>query len=118
RGRPMMINVWAQWCEPCRAEAPYIAEVATVNSSDLMVLGLNFQETRPELAIEFAQFASWRYPQMEDPDQSIKAPLQLVGMPQTFFVRADGTIAHRQTLPFRSADEIRSVAKQYLGVTP
>ena len=27
RGKPMMINVWAQWCEPCREEAPYLAEV-------------------------------------------------------------------------------------------
>src|SRR5687767_2173764 len=28
RGQPMMINVWAQWCGPCREEAPYISEVA------------------------------------------------------------------------------------------
>lgn len=118
RGRPMMINVWAQWCGPCRDEAPYLAEVATLNGSNLLVLGLNFQESRPELALEFARFASWRYPQLSDPDEAIKAPLQLAAMPQTFFVRADGTIAHRQTRPFSSAEEIRALAGQYLGVTP
>ena len=32
RGKPMMINVWAQWCGPCREEAPYLAEVAAATS--------------------------------------------------------------------------------------
>ncbi len=118
RGRPMMINVWAQWCAPCRQEAPFLADVATVNRSDLMILGIDFQDPDPARAITFAQVASWRYPQLEDTDLAIRAPLQVTGLPQTFFVRADGTIAHRQFLPFTSADQIRTLAREHLGVSP
>ncbi len=116
RGQPMMINVWAQWCGPCREEAPYISEVAAANESELMILGIDYNDPRPELAIEFAQLSNWAYPQLVDQDTALRVPLQIIGPPQTFFVRPDGTIAYRHTGPFTSADQIRSQAREYLGV--
>jgi cytochrome c biogenesis protein CcmG, thiol:disulfide interchange protein DsbE len=118
RGKPMMINVWAQWCGPCREEAPYLAEVATRNKSQLMIVGIDHADPRPDLAIEFAQLSTWTYPQLADPDVVLRAQLQIVGPPQTFFIRPDGTIAYRHAGPFNSADEIRDLAQKYLGVTP
>jgi cytochrome c biogenesis protein CcmG/thiol:disulfide interchange protein DsbE len=118
RGKPMMINVWAQWCEPCRAEAPYLAEVATTNKSDLIIVGIDHGDPRPDLAIEFAQLSSWTYPQVADADLVLRSALQITGPPQTFFIRPDGTIAYRHAGPFRSAQEIRDSARQHLGVTP
>ena len=116
RGQPMMINVWAQWCGPCREEAPYISEVAAANESELMILGIDYNDPRPELAIEFAQLSDWAYPQLVDQDTALRVPLQIIGPPQTFFVRPDGTIAYRHTGPFTSAEQIRSQARQHLGV--
>jgi len=116
RGKPMMINVWAQWCGPCREEAPYLSEVAATNKSKLMILGIDYNDPRPELAIEFAQLSDWAYPQLVDQDTALRVPLQIIGPPQTFFVRPDGTIAYRHTGPFTSAEQIRSQARQYLGV--
>src|SRR5947209_6951130 len=40
RGRPMLINVWAQWCEPCREEAPQLSKVAAANHTPLLMLGI------------------------------------------------------------------------------
>ena len=117
RGRPMMINVWAQWCQPCQEEAPYIAEVANANDSDLMILGIDYEDPRPDRAIEFARVLTWRFPQLVDQDKVLAGPLQIVGPPQTFFVRADGTIAGRHVGAFRSAEQIRAQAQQYLGVS-
>jgi thiol-disulfide isomerase/thioredoxin len=116
RGQPMMINIWAQWCGPCREEAPYLSEVAAANESELMILGIDYNDPRPELAIEFAQLSDWAYPQLVDQDTALRVPLQIIGPPQTFFVRADGTIAYRHTGPFTSAEQIRSQVRQYLGV--
>jgi cytochrome c biogenesis protein CcmG, thiol:disulfide interchange protein DsbE len=118
RGKPMMINVWAQWCGPCREEAPYLADVATTNKSDLMILGIDHADPQPALAIEFAQLSTWKYPQLADPDVVLRAALQITGPPQTFFVRPDGTIAYRHAGPFKSADEIRELARKQLGVSP
>jgi thiol-disulfide isomerase/thioredoxin len=118
RGKPMMINVWAQWCGPCREEAPYLAEVAKENTSDLMIVGIDHDDPRPELAIEFAQLSTWKYPQLADPDVVLRSELQISGPPQTFFVRPDGTIADRHAGPFNSAEEIRDLVHKHLGVTP
>jgi cytochrome c biogenesis protein CcmG, thiol:disulfide interchange protein DsbE len=118
RGKPMVLNVWAQWCGPCREEAPYLANVATTNKSDLMILGIDHADPQPALAIEFAQLSTWKYPQLADPDVVLRAALQISGPPQTFFVRPDGTIAYRHAGSFKSADEIRDAARKYLGVNP
>ena len=118
RGKPMMINVWAQWCGPCREEAPYLADVATTNKSQLMILGIDHADPQPALAIEFAQLSTWKYPQLADPDVVLRAALQITGPPQTFFVRPDGTIAFRHAGSFKSTDEIRDMARKYLGVSP
>jgi cytochrome c biogenesis protein CcmG, thiol:disulfide interchange protein DsbE len=75
RGKPMMINVWAQWCGPCREEAPYLADVATKNKSQLMILGIDHADPQPALAIEFAQLSTWKYPQLADPDVVLRADL-------------------------------------------
>ncbi len=118
RGRPMMINVWAQWCGPCREEAPYLAEVAAGDTGDLMILGVDYVDgVQPGKAIEFAQLAGWSYPQLADTDKVLAAPLQILGPPYTFFVRADGTIAGRHSGAFRSADQIRSLLRQHLDVS-
>jgi cytochrome c biogenesis protein CcmG, thiol:disulfide interchange protein DsbE len=116
RGKPMMINVWAQWCGPCREEAPYLADVATSNESALMIIGIDHADPQPALAIEFAQLSNWQYPQLADPDVVLRAELQISGPPQTFFVRPDGTIAYRHAGPFKSADQIRDLAREHLGV--
>jgi thiol-disulfide isomerase/thioredoxin len=117
RGRPMMINVWAQWCGPCREEAPFIAEVAATHESNLVIIGIDYEDPRPELAIEFAQLSGWTFPQLVDREKALAGPLQITGPPQTFFVRSDGTIAYRHLGPFASAEQIRAQAKQHLGVT-
>jgi cytochrome c biogenesis protein CcmG/thiol:disulfide interchange protein DsbE len=116
RGQPMMINIWAQWCQPCQEEAPFIAEVANEKDSDLMILGIDYEDPRPDRAIEFARVLAWRFPQLVDQDKVLAGPLQIVGPPQTFFVRADGTIAGRHVGAFRSAEQIRAQAREYLGV--
>lgn len=116
RGRPMLINIWAQWCGPCREEAPFLTEVANANDTDLMFLGIDYQDPKPDWAIEFAALSRWTFPQLQDQEKVLSGPLQITGPPVTLFVRADGTIAYRHSGPFRSAGQIRAEAKQYLGV--
>ena len=117
RGRPMMINIWAQWCEPCRAESRFLSETARVADPDeLMIMGVDYSDPRPDYAIEFAELVKWQYPQLADPDLSLRAPLQIAGPPQTLFVRADGEIAYRHSGPFRSTAEITTLLQRHLGV--
>jgi cytochrome c biogenesis protein CcmG/thiol:disulfide interchange protein DsbE len=115
RGRPMLISLWAQWCGPCRDEAPYLAEVARRSGSKLMVLGVDFHDGYPDRAIEFAQLAKWDYPQLADADSAF-AQLQVTAPPMTFLVRSDGTIAARHAGGFTSTEQITTLVRAHLGV--
>lgn len=117
RGKPMLINAWAQWCPPCREESPYLSEIAGADHRGLLILGIDYADPRPDYAIEFAQISGWRYPQLVDAEKALAGPLQLsAGPPQTLFVDADGVIVARHAGPFTSAAEIRDLVREHLGV--
>ncbi|WP_425308010.1 TlpA disulfide reductase family protein [Ammonicoccus fulvus] len=116
RGQPLVINVWAQWCGPCRAEAPFLTEAATRAGDRVGFLGIDYDDPKPELAVEFAQQAGWRYPQLVDPDKSIGPDLRIIGPPQTILVDADGRIAYRHPGQVTSTDQLLELIDKHLGV--
>jgi cytochrome c biogenesis protein CcmG, thiol:disulfide interchange protein DsbE len=116
RGQPMIINVWAQWCLPCRQEAPYLSAIAADRPAGVRILGIDFVDPRPDLAIEFARLSGWTYPQLQDLDKSLSESLQVSAPPQTILVAADGKVVYRRAGPLDSAAELRGLAKQHLGV--
>lgn len=67
RGRAVLLNFWASWCEPCRAEMPTLQQVADLYGSDkLLVLAINFKE-HPARAIQFAASTGLTVPVLLDP---------------------------------------------------
>lgn len=118
RGRPMIVNVWAQWCPPCRAESPRLRALADRLGDRVMFLGIDYNDPDPDLAIEFAHVAGWRWAQLTDPDKSLAGPLQLAGIPVTLLVAADGRIARRIVGGVPSVEEMVEMVRTDLGVTP
>lgn len=114
---PLLVNLWAQWCAGCREEAPYLAQVADRGSA-LRILGVDHADPQPALALTFAQQAGWTYPQLYDADLVFRTRLQVTGLPVTFFVRGDGTIAGRHAGAFTSVAQIEQESRRLLGVTP
>jgi thiol-disulfide isomerase/thioredoxin len=117
RGTPTVINIWAQWCRPCRQEAPHLAAIARSAGDRVRFLGIDYDDPDPAAAIAFARAAGWRYPQLQDPDKQIQSRLRLIGVPATVFVAADGSISYRHNGPFRSDDQLRTAIHDHLGVT-
>lgn len=114
---PMVINLWAQWCAPCRVEAPFLREFAELAGDQVVVLGIDYADPDPSVALEFAQYVGWTHAHLSDPLKQTSGPLQISGIPVTLFVAADGTIAYRHTGELASTDQVRELAAQYLGVT-
>lgn len=116
RGTPMVVNVWAQWCGPCREEAPHLAAVSKELDGKVAFLGIDYIDPRPELAIDFAGAAEWSYPQVVDETGNLRAPLSIAGPPMTLFVDADGRITYQHRGMISSADQLESLIAEHLGV--
>ncbi|MDN5853965.1 MAG: TlpA family protein disulfide reductase [Actinomycetia bacterium] len=114
RGEPTVINVWASWCGPCREELPLIARLH--DSGRVRVLGIDIEDPQPRTALELAADSGVTYPSVADPGGDTKAPLKIMGVPQTIFVRADGSIAGTKPGEYKKYADLTSDVREHLGV--
>jgi thiol-disulfide isomerase/thioredoxin len=107
RGRPVVVNFWATWCEPCVREFPLLAKAATTHRADrLAVVGV-LTGDRPSEARAFLRRHQATWPVGVDTDGATAAAWRAVGLPHTFFIRPDGTLAshHFSELTQRALDQ-------------
>jgi len=94
RGRTVILNLWASWCPPCRAEMPALQRVSQDYPPDeLVILAVNLtsQDSR-EAAAQFAQENNLTFPILLDESGVVGALYQTSALPTTFFIASDGTI--------------------------
>jgi thiol-disulfide isomerase/thioredoxin len=94
RGRPVLLNLWASWCLPCRVEMPAIERVYQRHREDgLVVIGLNVTVQDSEAAARaFAQEFGLSFPIVLDRDGTASARYELMGLPSTYFIDRQGII--------------------------
>ncbi len=95
-GRPLVINFFASWCAPCRAELPDLAAAHAIYGDRVDFVGVDFQEISEKAAAELLWETGITYRIMEDPRGLLLQELGgLPTMPTTIFVTADSEIADR-----------------------
>ncbi len=91
RGTPMVVNVWASWCVPCRAEAPALTRAAERYGSVIQFLGIDVLDNRADARTFQVEFG-WTYPSVFDAGHAIPTSLGHAGQPVTLFYSADGNL--------------------------
>jgi thiol-disulfide isomerase/thioredoxin len=91
-GTPVMVNFWATWCPPCRAEMPLIQEFAAEHQGDFVVLAVNVGEEKPiiESFVEAQNLDDLIF--LLDPTNSVASLYRVPGFPTSLFIDADGML--------------------------
>jgi cytochrome c biogenesis protein CcmG, thiol:disulfide interchange protein DsbE len=114
-GTPVVINKWASWCAPCRAEFPVFQQVATKRGKEVAFLGLDAADERPA-AEDFLADRPLPYPSFEDPDEELAQGLKVAKyFPMTMFIRPDGETEFIKAGEYTSASELEADIDRYLG---
>lgn len=112
RGRVVLLNFWATWCEPCREEMPALDTLAReLGPRGLAVVGVNFKEPRPKVEA-FVQEHGLRFPMLLDAEGRTGNRYQIFALPVTFVVDRRGSLVGT-VLGIR--DWVGPDARAYLG---
>ena len=104
RGRPVLLNVWATWCHPCREEIPALQKLQEARPG-VAVVGVSIDDPGQEADIRtFLRGYGARYAIWLDPDQRVSSTFATVGVPTTFLIGADGKLLWKHVGPVRADD--------------
>jgi thiol-disulfide isomerase/thioredoxin len=115
----MVVNLWASWCGPCRAEMPAVADFYARYGDRVPVVGIDYEDPQTSAALELARDTGVTYPLLADPQGELQAKPPYgarVGVPSFAFVDADGK-ATLELGGIDSADELVAMAEKHLGVS-
>ncbi|MDO9405697.1 MAG: TlpA disulfide reductase family protein [Polaromonas sp.] len=97
KGRAALLNFWASWCEPCRAEMPTLQQLADLYGPDkLLVLAINFKE-RPARAVQFAATTGVTLPVLLDLNGQAARNWDVKVFPTTLLIDSNGRPRQRVT---------------------
>jgi thiol-disulfide isomerase/thioredoxin len=98
RGKVILLNFWATWCDPCEYEIPWLVELQKAYPDDLVVLGVSIDDTAEQLK-PYAYKLQMNYPVLVGVDrqdmQDAYGPMY--GIPISVFIDRNGTIARRHS---------------------
>ena len=115
RGHPVVINKWASWCNPCRAEFPAMQRAATDRGRTVAFVGLNSGDSRQPAKRFLASFPT-PFPSYLDPDEAIARAIEApANYPVTVFLDAKGKPAFIHQGAYRSSAAIETDIDRYLG---
>ena len=97
KGRPVLLNVWATWCAACRAEHPFLMELA--RRGEIEIYGLNYKDDRQAAIAWLGQLGDPYKANIYDPEGVLALDLGVYGAPETFVLNASGVITYKHIGP-------------------
>lgn len=113
KGYPVVVNVWASWCGPCRFEFPTLQKLSARYGRRVAFLGVNSQDS-DDAASTFLEEAPVPYPSYTDPDKKIASALHAtLGLPDTAFYDRSGNLVYLKQGPYTSPKELEADVQHY-----
>lgn len=97
KGRPVVLNFWASWCEPCKEEAPLLESTwkqMQAQGKDVVFLGIDYQEASNN-GIHFLQSYNITYAAASDAHGTVATKYDVAVLPQTVFINRSGIVVSK-----------------------
>lgn len=115
RGYPVVVNVWASWCGPCRFEFPTLQKLATRYGKKVAFLGIDSEDSE-DAAETFLGEDPVPYPSYTDPGKKLAESLGVhVGFPDTAFYDRRGKLVYLKQGPYGEVSELEADVRRYAG---
>jgi cytochrome c biogenesis protein CcmG, thiol:disulfide interchange protein DsbE len=98
KGKPVVLNFWATWCGPCWEEHPVLVANARALQPNVQFLGVVFQDSEEKI-LSFLNQRGSAYPTVVDDRGKTAIAYGIGGVPETFFLDANGVIAAKHNGP-------------------
>jgi cytochrome c biogenesis protein CcmG, thiol:disulfide interchange protein DsbE len=112
RGYPVVVNVWASWCGPCREEFPVLQKLSARYGKKVAFFGLNSEDS-DDAAKTFLGEEPLPYPSYTDPHKEIFTSLGAVGFPDTAFYDKSGKLVYLKQGPYTQDSELEADVRRY-----
>jgi cytochrome c biogenesis protein CcmG, thiol:disulfide interchange protein DsbE len=113
RGYPVVVNVWASWCGPCRFEFPTLQQLSARYGKRVAFFGVNSQDS-DNAARTFLEEAPVPYPSYTDPDQAIAREVGAgLGLPDTAFYDRSGKLVQLKRGPYAESADLNADIRRF-----
>lgn len=111
KGKKVLLNFWATWCPPCKAEMPDLENLYQENKdSDLVILAVNIGEDK-ETVQSFINKNRYNFNVLLDTDQGVAIDYNIVSIPTSYFIDKEGNIVSKK-VGAMTIEEMKSYVKQ------
>jgi thiol-disulfide isomerase/thioredoxin len=93
RGKIVLVNDFASWCGPCLIETPHLVEVYQAEKGEVVIIGLNLEETEADVA-EYRDDFDVPYPLVLNQDGALTEIYRPIGLPTSWFIDPEGVIRY------------------------
>jgi peroxiredoxin len=112
RGKPVVLNFWATWCPPCRAEMPELQAASERLQGEVAIIGVNQGENAQQVAA-FVQPLGFTFPMPLDAKTDVSRAYLVRNLPTTFFIDRDGIVRYSQIGPLTEATLVQRLKTIY-----
>jgi thiol-disulfide isomerase/thioredoxin len=115
KDRPVLLNFWATWCPPCRAEIPSIEEIHRnhASSDGLVIIGISLDSTGVQAVKEFVKEANMTYRIAMGTEKIVQDYGNIQGIPATFLINRKGEVV-RKLVGYQSHEALEKAVKEIL----
>jgi thiol-disulfide isomerase/thioredoxin len=116
---PMVVNLWASWCGPCRQEMPVLQAFHEQYGDRVPVLGVDWQDPQTQAGMELVQTTGVTYPLLADPNGELASIDGMVvrGLPGLVLLDADGRVSYRNLEVVHDEAQLVGLVDEHLGIT-